>query len=327
MQMVRSRRSMLSIPSYTWALTMLIVVLLVAFNFRQFMLETNSPLASEQVETFHRIVIATQEIAQGTVITDEMIGLITLSDVDMAELRITQPGRELLADTADVLGQTSAVNIYWFQPIEAALLGEPIDPCSQVSCPQVPEGFYTINFSLNDTAQGLTVGDHVDMLAVVDDELTVIVQNILLTELQSGTATLAAPSWQHSILVWLYRTEQPYAFRLHMGEQVKPEDTTPVEYVFTSPEALPEDYQFDLIVGLPVSEGYLLTDLPASIDAIPYTEDNGSMQFWFKNLEVVTIENNTEVTIRLSNSDAENLDYLINLGASLSFRPDEDPAR
>lgn len=256
-----------------------------------------------------------------------MIGLVSLPNEDMSELRITQPGREFIADTASVVGQTAAVDIFWFQPIEQSLLGEPIDPCSQpgVSCPDVPEGYYTINFPMNPTVEGLAIGDRVDVLAVADGQLRVIVENVLLADIQPGTIVLASTSWQLSVLIWLSQSGETYALRLHTAEPPSVSGDM-VEYSFTAPEPLPDDYLFDLIVGIPAAKGYLLTNLPAPIDAIPYTERDGLMQFWFKAIELVRVEDGTEVTLRLPEGYALNLDYLINLDASLTFVPDEDTA-
>lgn len=46
------------------------------------------------------------------------------------------------------------------------------------------------------------------------------------------------------------------------------------------------------------------------------------LQFWFKDIKVMGIENETTVTIQLPKADAENLDYLISIGAKLTFVPD-----
>jgi flagella basal body P-ring formation protein FlgA len=335
MQMAISRRPAQPLPVsfLTLAATLLVIAFAgkILWDFNQQRMLTPTPnvaATAAQTEDAIQIVIATRDIPSGTIITEDMVGLISLPLEDLREVRMGQPGHEFFTDAESVIGQTAAVDIFWFSPVEPMLLGEPIDRCSQlgVSCPEVPEGYYTINFpATSSTVQELETGNRVDVLAMADGQLQVIVQNVLLADIQAGTITLGAPSWQLGVLIWLSQTGEPYALRLYTGETREPV-LTPVEYTFTSPEPLPDDYQFDLIVGLPASKGYLLTGLPASIDHIPYTQRDDLMQFWFKNLEMVSIENGTQVTIRLPRGDAANLDYLINLRASMSFVPDEDRA-
>jgi len=272
-------------------------------------------------------VIATQDIPSGTVISAEMIGTVTLTEADMAEIRGTQPDRTFLSDETAIVGQTAAVDIFWLQPIEAELLGEPVDVCNlpNAYCPEVPEGYWTIGFPLeSDTLQGLQIGDRVDVLAAVDGQLRVMVANVLLADVRDGMVTLAAPSWQHSILIWLYTSGASYALRQYTGDvsAVATLDAMPTEYTFTAPEPLPDGYVFDLIVELPAARGYLLTGLRASINNIEFTGPDNRLNFWFKNLEVVSIVEGTTVTIRLPAGDAANLDYLINQGAELTFLPD-----
>ncbi|MBC8171134.1 MAG: hypothetical protein H7X77_05665, partial [Anaerolineae bacterium] len=84
-----------------------------------------------------------------------------------------------------------------------------------------------------------------------------------------------------------------------------------------------EDHLFDMIVGLPISKGYQLLDLPASIEHIQYTRRDTRMQFWYTNIEMVSLENGTEVTLRLPKADADNLAFLLKLNSiSLTFQPD-----
>ncbi|HEX2622108.1 MAG TPA: hypothetical protein VHL11_18250, partial [Phototrophicaceae bacterium] len=149
-------------------------------------------------------------------------------------------------------------------------------------------------------------------------------EDVLLAQVLDDKVTLAAPSWKQAVLIWLYQTGEPFALRLHTETEAEP-DMTLVNYTFTSPETLPDDYVFDLLIGLPDSKGYQLVDLPASIDHIQYTQSDTRMQFWFTNLELISVENGTEVTIRLPKADADNLDFLLKLDDhSLTFLPDAD---
>jgi hypothetical protein len=288
---------------------------------------TSSTAVAQTLETV-QLVIATQDIIAGTVITDDLVGVVSLSAADMAELRISQPGREFFSDVAQVIGQPAAVDIFWFSPIDSLSLGEPVDLCDLPGayCPEVPEGYSTIGLPtdaglLADVIQGLKIGDRVDVLAIAGGQIKVIVKNVLLADIQDNMVILAAPTWQHLILIGLYRTGEPYALRLYTGAAAAA-DMTPVEYTFTSPEPLPQDYTFDLIVGLPDSKGYQMVDLPAPFNHIQATAMDTLLQFWFKDIKVMGIENETTVTIQLPKADAENLDYLISIGAKLTFVPD-----
>ncbi|MBK8034084.1 MAG: hypothetical protein IPK17_32195 [Chloroflexi bacterium] len=77
-----------------------------------------------------------------------------------------------------------------------------------------------------------------------------MVANVLLADVRDGMVTLAAPSWQHSILIWLYTSGASYALRQYTGDvsAVATLDAMPTEYTFTAPEPLPDGYVFDLIV-------------------------------------------------------------------------------
>ncbi len=317
----------LSFSSLTWAATIAAIVLVSGL---MFYLNTPSPLSVvplAQTEDTIQIVIAAQDIPPGTIITEDMIGLATFSTADMAKLPIVHPGGDYFTDVAAVVGQKAAVDIFWFSPIAAALLGEPINPCDQpgASCPDLPEGYYSILFDIEpDSVRGLKAGDRVDVLGIVDAQLQIIAENVLLADLQQYKANLAASSWQHSLLVWLWQTGQPLVLRLYTDDAPAAPDMTLVDYTFTAPEEIPDNYKFDLIVELDVAKGYLLTGLPAVIDGVPYTQRAEIMNFWFKNIELVSIENGTTVTIRLPQADADNLDYLLQLPISLSFIPDED---
>ncbi len=312
----------------SWGVTLTAIALIAAVLFGLNGVWHPSQFASplEQDDVPVQVVIAAQEIPAGTLITAEMIGVVSLSVEDMAKLTDAQPNHNFLADPDAVIGQTAALDIFWFEPIDAGYLGEVIDPCDlpDAYCPEVPEGYFTIGLPLEvDTLQGLTIGDRVDVLASIGGELRVVAANVLLADLTPGMVTLAAPSWQHSILIWLYNSGSSYALRLHTGEASAPElDTTPVEYTFTAPEALPDGYVFDLVISLPASEGYLLSGLPASIDHIQFTGPDNRLTFWFTDLELVSVEAGTSVTIRLTQSDADILDYLIENHADVSFIPD-----
>ncbi|MFN8528402.1 MAG: hypothetical protein U0670_07310 [Anaerolineae bacterium] len=317
--------------SFAWAAALIVLlasVLMLILSRSGTPLTSGTPFAAAQVEPTVQIVIAAQDIPVGAEITEAMISVITLSESDLAKLQTAQPGHTFVSDPAAVVGQTAAFDFFWFQPIELAYLGEPIDICDlpQSYCPEVPEGYYTIGLPMqDDTAQGLAVGDRVDVLTVIDNQVRVLTSDVLVAGFTPGLITLAAPSWQQGILVSFYQTGNSYELRLHTGEPYAEPDMTPVEYTFTAPETLPEDYVFQLIVNFPASQGYLLTDLPASIDHVPYTQSGDDMHFWFKDLEVVSIVDGTTVTIRVPQADAANLDYLIGLHATLTFVPPDSP--
>lgn len=95
-----------------------------------------------------------------------------------------------------------------------------------------------------------------------------------------------------------------------------------MEYTFIAPEPLPDGYVFDLVITLPASEGYLLAGLTAPIDHIPFVGPGNALEFWFTDLEVVRIVDGRSVTIRLPQSDAEILAYLIENQAEIGFIPD-----
>jgi flagella basal body P-ring formation protein FlgA len=311
----------------TFMATLVVIALAgqLLIHFNQRIISATNVQPDATVETV-KLVIATQNISAGVIITDEKVGLVSLSSTDMAEIRVSQPNREYFADTEAVVGQTAAVDIFAFTPIDVLSLGEPVDVCKQsdVSCPDLPADHFAINFPATPSiVQGLTAGDRIDMLGMVDGELEVIVENILLADIQPDTVVLASPSWQLGILTWYWQEDEPYALRLHTGETPEGTGSTSIEYTFTSPEVLPDGYEFDLILGLSNSKAYLLTGLPYPIDNVPYTQYDDLMQFWFKNLEVVSIEDGTQVTIQLPEDDAANLDYLLDLQASLTFVPDE----
>ncbi|MCU0466367.1 MAG: hypothetical protein MUF38_17585, partial [Anaerolineae bacterium] len=191
-----------------------------------------------------------------------------------------------------------------------------------------PDWYSTIGLPLKlDTLQGLTIGDRVDVLSYVDDEIRVVASNLLISDIQPEVVMFSAPLWQQGILTWLYQSKQSYAIRLYTGTPPALADETPVEFVFTSPEPLPEGYEFDLIVNVPASQSYLLTELPVSIDHIPFTFNGNTLRFWFKDIEVLSIERTRTVTVQMPRGDAANLEHLMGLGMDLSFIPDEDRSR
>jgi hypothetical protein len=324
-----------SIAPLTWAVTLatvaaaLMMIILVNLNQGWMPLATQTPAAIAQSEQPVSLVIATQDIQAGTVITDAMVGIVTLSQSDLEELGIPQPGQAFLMDAQSVIGQTAAIDIDWFRPIKTDVLGEPFHSCDSANaiCSELPDDYATIGFPTQaDTLQGLEIGDRVDVIAVVDGELQVIAANMLLSAVQDDIVTLASPSWQIGVLMGLSQSGDAYALRLHTGDAPEAADKTPIEYLLTAPEVLPQDYLFDLIVNVPAEQGYLLTGLPASIDHLTFTSNGDTLHFWFKDLKRVSIADGTAVTIRLPRDDAANLDYLLGLDMELTFVPDEDAA-
>lgn len=273
------------------------------------------------------LVIAVQDIPAGTIITDAMVGIVTLSQADMEKLEAIQPDHTFITDPQEVIGGISAVDIHWFQPFDTALMtSDTVSPCESASglCVTLPEGYSTIGLPRRvDTVQGLSIGNRVDVLAVVEDQVRMIVANVLLTDISDEWVTFAAPSWQVVTLIPYSNSGTPYALRLHTGATPQPLSSDPIEYVLTSHEPLPENYVFDLIVNVPAAQGYLLTALPTSIDAIPFTSNGDTLHFWFKNIEVVSITNNGRtITMRMPEADAANLDFLIKRNMELTFVPD-----
>lgn len=184
--------------------------------------------------------------------------------------------------------------------------------------------YLTTRLSLQpDTLQGLTTGDRVDVLGIVDGKIRTLAAHVLLTDIQPAYVVLAAPQWQIAILGELSKPDVTYALRLHTGDAPVVGDSSSVEYVFISPEMVPQEFIFDIIVGIPVEQGYLLADLPFSIDDTPFTFNGDTLSFRFKEIERVSVVKGTAVTIRLSQADAANLDYLMKLSMSWSLVPDE----
>ncbi|MFN8379605.1 MAG: SAF domain-containing protein [Anaerolineae bacterium] len=299
-----------------------VLVLLGALVFGLMLQRPSSPAlaAVTPIEPASPVVVAARNIAAGTTITGDMLAVVTLSELDRQALRQSAPDREFIGDPQAVIGQKAATAMSWFQPIEPGQLGDLIEPCQSASC--LPTGLYQIGVPLPaDGALGLAPGDRVDVLAFTDDAVRVIASNVFLMELTDDWAMLAAPAWQQGVLMPWSNADHSVALRLHVGPEQPERDATPVEYTFIASEALPEDYRFDLIVSLPVDRGYQLMELPAPIDVVQFTMNGNTLQFWFTDLDVVSIVRGTAVTIRLAKSDAENLDFLIDLGARLTFQP------
>ncbi len=317
-------------PSYsylTWAAALIVVILMGSFVLTQPQRSQPALPSAVQVPTAeptHTIIIATRNIQAGTTITDEMVGSISLSASDFDKLQSTQPDRLFFTDIKEVIGQTSTTAMFWFEPIEPIKLGQvPTCPKTDLQCVSVPKGMYTISLSLPMIPLdkvGLVAGDRVDVLASANNQLSVVVEDVLISSLQSGKVTLAASSWKQSILIWLWQNNLSYTLSLHQGETPVGSDEL-VDYSFTSPEPLPDGYKFHLIAGLLDSQGYQLVGSPFSLDNIQFTQRDKLMQFWFTNITVVSITNGTEVVINLPASDAANLDFLLKKGAKLEFIP------
>lgn len=310
----------------TWAAA--IVVLIILANIVLTQPQRYQPiLPAVQVPTAdapYTIVVATKTIQAGTTITADMVGLINLSAADFDKLQKSQPDRQFFTDLTEVIGQTSTTTMFWFEPIEPIKIGQlPACAKTDLQCVPVPKGAYTIALSLPMISLdkvGLVAGDRVDVLASANNQLSVVVEDVLISSVQSGKVTLAASSWKQSILIWLWQNNLSYTLSLHQGESAAL-DEEPVDYSFTSPEPLPDDYKFHLIAGLMDSQGYQLVGAPYSLDSIQFTQRDKLMQFWFTNLKVVSITNGTDVVINLPASDAANLDFLLKKGATLSFIP------
>ncbi len=315
----------------TWAAAVLVVALLggalLALDQRG---RQDLPAFATQIvadEPQQTIVIATQNILPADTITEDMVGLISLSAADFAKLQAGRPDRQFFSSLEQVVGQRATTAMLWFEPVEPVKLGQVPPRCADNTsrCVTEPEGTYTIELPqpvISPEALGLVAGDHVDVMASADNHLTVIAADVLLVELGDGRVVLAAPSWKHTILVWLYRTEEPYTLRPTQANPPLPVDDMPVEYTFISPEPLPDDYQFDLIVEVEESQGYRLMDSPYTLDETQYTQRDTLMNFWYTDIEMVSISDETTVTIRVRQSDAANIDFLLGLGAGLTFNPD-----
>ena len=285
------------------------------------------PASQAPIEPQQTIVIATQNIHAGDTITAGMVALVSMDNDAFAALQQSQPDRHFFHNLADVVGQVTPTAIFWFEPIEPMKLGQMGETCVPGSryCPKVPAGYYTINLPnpiVSLAEQGLVTGDRVDVLAAADGVLTTIVRDVLLAEIEPGRVTLAATSWKQSVLIWLAGKDQPYMLRLASQPTPAPttEDKARVEYHFTAPEPLPDGYLFDLIAEFPAAESYRLSDAP-NLDTVQFTERDTTMNFWFTDLDVVSITDGTSVVIRLPETDAANLDYLLAQGAELTFIP------
>lgn len=284
------------------------------------------PASQAPIEPPQTIVVATQNIHAGETITDGMVALVSLDNDAFATLQQSQPDRQFYHSVADVVGRVTTTAIFWFEPIDPIKLGDLSETCVPGSryCLNVPAGYFTINLPnpiVSLAEQGLVTGDRVDVLAAADGTLTTIVRDVLLAEVTPEHVTLAATSWKQSVLIWLSGTEQPYMLRFASPETPTPTtDEARVEYHFTAPEPLPDGYLFDLIAEFPAAESYRLSDAP-NLDAVQFTERDTTMNFWFTDLDVVSITDGTSVVIRLPGTDAANLDYLLAQGAELTFIP------
>jgi len=270
------------------------------------------------------IVIATQNIKPGTTITADMVGVINMSIVDYDKLVNDGAHHQFFSDIKQVVGQKNDWPLSWFEPIEPMLIGESVG-CNRdaLQCVATPKGLYTISLALPiidlDTL-GLTAGVRVDVLASENNQLVKVVEDVLLTEVRPDKITFAASSWKLGVLIWLWRSEQGYSLSRYQGEAAT-RDETLINYTFTAPEALPDNYKFDLIVGLPDSKGYQLVGAPYALDSIQYTQSEKRMQFWFTKLDVFSITEGTTVVIHLPASNAALLDFLLKKGATLEFVP------
>jgi len=322
----------------TGIISLMVIVLAGVFLFN--VNYTTLPLASNATATpetpiTEPIVIAARDISAGTIITPDMVQIIHLPVQELNTLRIAHPESEFFMDTLAVIGQMVAVDIFWFQPIMTISLGEVAGVCDPTTpnCPPLPDGYSQINFPLDEKmVRGLSAGDRVDVLAVINGQIHIIVEDIILMDILSEQMTLAAPSWKHSVLVWLYHSTQQYALRLHTplpdteADEDEDEDEALTTYQFNVPNIIPEDYHFDLVIKLPLAQGYLLVDAPASLDHLDFVEGSNMLQFIFKHIDVVEIEPlsteaGTSLTIQLPADDVANLAYLLALGAEINFIP------
>jgi hypothetical protein len=308
----------------TWAAAIIVIVLMGGYVLTQ---RTQPALPAMQAATavpLHTIVIATENIEAGTMITDDIVGVISLSALDFNKLQNAQPDRPFFSDVKAVVGQLSNTTIFRFQPIEPVKLGQAIDcPRTDLQCIAVPNGLHTISLPLPIIGLytlGLVAGDHVDILASVNNQIAMVVEDVVITNVNADKLTLGATSWKLSVLIWLWRSKQAYTLSLHRGE-IPARDEQIINFGFTSPEALPDNYKFHLIAGLPDSQGYQLIGAPYSLDSIQFTQHEDQMEFWFTNLKVVNITNGTDVTISLPTSDAALLGFLLKKGATLEFIP------
>lgn len=316
---------------FTWLAAVLAVVVvgggLLALDQRG---RIEPPVLATQITTddaVQTLVVATRNIDTGETITADMVAVISLAQADYARLQASEPEREFYADLDEVVGQTTTTAIFWFEPVEPVKLGQLPARCAEASrtCVTEPEGYATLYLSQPVTpleSLGLVAGDRVDVLASADNQLVVVADNVLLAGIEPERVLLAAPYWKHSLLVWLYQTGQSYVLRPHQGQQPAPADDTRVEFTFTAPEPLPEDYRFDLIAEVNVAEGYRLQAAPYTLDETQYTQRDTIMNFWYTDLEVIRIVDETNVTIRLPQSDAANLEFLMAQGVKLTFIPD-----
>lgn len=149
-------------------------------------------------------------------------------------------------------------------------------------------------------------------------------RGVLLLEIAPDRITFAATSWKQGVLVWLWGTDQPYILRCASAPTPAPTGyDSRVEYHVTAPEPLPDNYRFDLIARFPVSKSYRLSEA-TNLDAVQYTQQDTTMNFWFTDLDVISVINGTDAAIWLPETDAAALDYPLTHGAHLSFVPDAE---
>jgi hypothetical protein len=290
--------------------------------------QTAGPAALHEAPITTPVIIAAQDIAAGEVITDEMLMQIHVPVSDLDALRASHPERVLFESTSNLIGQRVTTAIAWLQPITSTAVRAANATCrpGEPRCSTVPAGYQPISLPASaTTARGLEAGDRVEVLAVLDNQLRLIADDILLVELQPETVTLAAPSWKHSILVWLSQSGGAYALRAHARPDVADTDRATATHRFVMPE-LPDGYSFHMVINLPVTKGYQLAEAPApyAFNQLDYTENRGIMRFWLKTFEVVDItpaDGGTAITLELPVDHDANLDYLIELGAEISFLP------
>ena len=298
--------------------------LIVVLGALVFGLMTQRPASTGQaavtpIEPSSPVVLAAQAIPAGTTITGDMLAVVSLSELDRQRLREAAPARDFLSDPQAVIGQTAATAMGWFQPIEPGQLGE---PCV-ANCLDVPAGYSQIGLPLpTDGARGLPIGARVDVVATAEGELRLMASDVQLTDVTPEFVMLAAPEWQIVGLIELATSNASVMLRMHTGPERPPRDETWTEFAFIAPEALPEDYDFDLMVNVPSNRGDILVGLPYALGPVRATTDGDVLRLWFTDLDVVSVVRGTAVTIRLSTSDAANLDALIDQGMELTFIPD-----
>lgn len=289
---------------------------------------TAGPAALQEAPITTPVIIAAQDIAGGEVISDDMLTQIHVPVSDLDALRSSHPDLVLFESASDLIGQRAIITIARLQPITSIAVRAADAACQpgEPRCTTMPAGYQPIVLPASaTTARGLEAGERVEVLAVLDNQLRLIVDDILLTESQRERVTLAAPSWKHSVLVWLSQSGIAYTLRAHARPDIVDTDSATATHRFIMPE-LPEGYRFHMAISLPVAKGYQLAEAPApyAFDQLDYAENRGTMQFWLKAFEVVNItpaDGGTAITLELPIDHDANLDFLIEIGAEISFVP------